>query len=518
MVTTFNFKLLNPMKRKNSVLIVFFCAAIFTALFYKNGIGLNLFLFESILILWLLLSNQFNIRNLNEIFYGCGLIITSFFTVLTFSAFAFVVNFIALFVFIGVVIYPQSKSILSTIGLSFGNLFSSQVRFINELSSVKIKGMGLGRLFRYVKIIIIPLAIILIFIGIYRNSNPQFDTLLLNVTDFLARKLDFILKDFDIFLILTFLLGLLLSNFFLLRSVNQSIISYDLNASNELIRKKNKSPRLFAGGSLLNEYRAGVFLLVALNAILLVFNIIDIESVWINFKWEGQFLKEFVHEGTYLLIISIIVSIFIVLYFFRNNINFYSRNWLLKYLSYFWLLQNGVLTISVAIRNVYYINYYSLAYRRIGLAIFLLLTLYGLFSVYIKVKRRKSAFYLLKMNALALYIALVLGSAINWDSFIAKYNFSHSGKSYLHLDYLVTLSDKSLPYLDIHLSDLKRIDSIQREKFPFIKNPMSPEEYVHKIENRKNVFLKKWESKKMLSWNLPEYLAYKKLSEQKKHQ
>jgi hypothetical protein len=501
------------MKKNYNLLAVFILAVIFTVLFYKKGIGLNIFIFESVLILWLLITKQICIHYKNIFLYGSGLIITSLFTFLTFSLYSFIINFLVLFVFVGVLIYPQAKSVLCSFSLSFRNLFCSQVKFVNELSRLNIKGISLGKLVGRLSVFIIPLIIVIIFTIIYRNSNPHFEELLLNIGDFLYKIFDFVFKDIDFLLFITFLFGLFFSNFFLFRSPNPKIEGYDLSASYELNRKKNRTTNVFRNTSLKREYRAGVFLLVTLNVILLVFNTIDINSVWISFIWEGQSLKEFVHKGTYSLIISILISICIVLYFFRGSINFLSKNKFLKYLSYFWLFQNGILTISVAIRNVYYINYFSLAYRRIGLAIFLILTIYGLYSVYLKVKHKKSAFYLIKTNLVALYIALVLSSTINWDSFIAKFNFNKYDKSYLHLNFLVTLSDKSLPHLDMKLSELIKIDSIQKEIFPFIKNTMPPEEYHMIIENRKQAFIMKWESKKIISWNLPEYLAYKKLKE-----
>ena len=248
-----------------------------------------------------------------------------------------------------------------------------------------------------------------------------------------------------------------------------------------------------------------------LNLVILVLNIADIKWVWYGFEWKGQYLKQFVHEGTYLLILSIIISIILVLYFFRGNLNFYQNNKLLKSLSYIWIVQNGILTISVAIRNFWYINYFALAYKRIGVIFFLVLVFYGLFSVYRKVSQRKSTFYIFKTNAYATLIVLILGSLINWDSVIAKYNFENSNRSFLHLNYLSTLSDKALPYLDKSLPELKRIDKIQKEKFPFKEKFMTPEAYYHIIENRKKMFLDKWDTKSILSWNLPEYLAAKKL-------
>lgn len=499
------------MKKHNSILVVLISAVVFTALFYNKSIGLNLFVYEIILILWFLFAKQISFRNRNEIIYGIGLIITSLSIIFTHSLYSIVVNFIALFILIGVVNYPQAKSLVSTLGISFANTIQSQVVFFQKFGKINVRGRSIGKYLGRAYFILIPLLIIAVFIIIYRYSNPVFEELLVKIGNSISQAFSFVFKDLDLILVLTFLLGLILSNFFILRPKNQEVIDYDQSTGDELVKERYKSKRVFKTSPFKTEYRMGVFLLVTLNAILLIFNTIDIDSVWINFSWKGEVLKQFVHNGTYLLIVSILISIGIVLYFFRYNINFYSKNRLLKYLSYFWLLQNGVLTISVAIRNVYYINYFSLAYRRIGLAIFLLLTIYGLYSVFIKVKNRRSAFYLFRTNLLALYIALVVSSVVNWDSFIAKYNFSHSDKSYLHLDYLATLTDKALPYLDYPLSALMEIDTIQKEKFPFITTTMPPSDYYSVIENRKQEFIDDWEEKSILSWNLPEYLAYKKI-------
>jgi hypothetical protein len=352
--------------------------------------------------------------------------------------------------------------------------------------------------------------IIIIFIFIYRRSNPIFDQLVSHVGVYMQDCLNYVFKDFDFLIIVTFIIGLFLSNFFLLRTSDEGIIKSDLLSSTELKRKKMRKGRNIRVTALKNEYKAGIFLLLILNLILLVLNTIDIYWVWFNFKWEGQFLKQFVHEGTYLLILSIIISIVLVLYYFRNNLNFYSRNTLLKYLSFIWLAQNGILVISVAIRNFYYINYFSLAYKRIGVIIFLVLTIYGLYTVFVKVRQRKSSFYLFKSNSYAIYYVLIICSIINWDSVIAKYNFKHSDKSFLHWDYMSTLSDKALPYLDKTLPELTQIDKIQKAKFPFQQKYMTPEAYYQVIQDRKTIFIKKWESKNILSWNLPEYLAYRK--------
>ena len=187
-------------------------------------------------------------------------------------------------------------------------------------------------------------------------------------------------------------MGLLSSNYIFFRNTDQHLENKDKAANDFLQRIRKRVSRQLNLNSLTNELKAAIFLLAILNIIILILNVIDIYWVWFNFSWDGALLKQFVHEGTYLLILSIIISIIIVLYYFRGNLNFYKNNIWLKRLSYAWIMQNAILAISVGIRNYWYIYYYSLAYKRIAVIVFLILTLYGLYTVYQKVKDKKSAF------------------------------------------------------------------------------------------------------------------------------
>ena len=351
------------------------------------------------------------------------------------------------------------------------------------------------------------------FVILYRNSNPIFDAGFITASLFFEKAFSFVFKDFDISLLTTFLLGLFISVFLFIRTQYGLIVEIDQASNEKLKRTKKKGYKNFKFNSLLSEYKAGVFLLIILNILILILNIIDIKWVWFSFEWEGQYLKQFVHEGTYLLILSILISIALVLYYFRGNLNFYQNNKWLKYLSYIWLAQNAVLTLSVAIRNFWYIYYFALAYKRIGVIIFLVLTIYGLYTVFVKVQQKKSAFYLFRANAYSLFVALIISSLVNWDTVIAKYNFSHADTSFLHLRYLATLSDKTLPALDKSLPELRKLHQAQIANFPLEKNFMPAEEYHEVIKSRKRRFVEKWNNKSLLSWNLPEYLAYKEITE-----
>lgn len=500
-----------PMKRTNSLVTVFLSAILFTVLFHKQSLGLNLFIFEALFFLWLILKGQYKFKGLYPLTIGLGFIISSAFTVINHSAYTFVIHFLIFFAFIGVLAYPYAKSLISSMGLSFTSLYQAQERFIRDMAASKIKGKSLGRYLLRLAIYIIPLIIIIVFIAIYRNSNPVFNDLLCDIALFFNVNLMAIFIGVDGTIILTLLLGVILSSFMIIRVREKMIADHDSKASILLTKPEKMVDGSVLSNALANEYRSGIFLFLILNVILMVLNVIDIHWVWFGFEWEGQYLKQFVHEGTYLLIFSILLSMALVLFYFRGSLNFYRKNKVLKYLSIFWLAQNALLAISVAVRNYWYIEYFSLAYKRIGVFIFLLMVIYGLYSILLKVQHRRSAFFLLKTNIFAVLMILLISSFVNWDNVIAKYNFNHAEESFLHLDFMARLSDKSLPYLDKSIMELKEIERIQQEKFPFTESYMDSETYIHTIKKRKLAFKDRWESTSFLSWNLTEYLAYKKM-------
>lgn len=500
-------------KNKNEIFSAITCAIIFTLLFHLQGLGLNIFLIEMLIMGMILISKKMDLRLKNHQLFGSGVVITAAAIVISYSIYAIIINLLAVFIFVGILIYPQAKSLGTAIQLSFYNIPGAQYIFVNQFSGLFFREGKRQSKFRAIRIFVIPLLILFFFIAIYRGSSPFFDRLMGNISSFFGDIFSGLFENLDLLILFTFLIGLLISNFIFLRISKNHIAEEDASATNELIRNKERKPKAFRWNALKEEYKAGIFLLLLLNLTLMIVNVLDIYWVWFNFSWNGQYLKQFVHEGTYLLILSILCSIAIVLYFFRGNLNFYNKNNFLRTLSYIWIAQNAVLTISVAIRNFHYISFFALAYKRIGLLLFLILTLYGLYTVYRKVSDCNSSFYLFRKNLFAMYVVLVLSSLINWGNFIAKYNFNNASHSFVEFSYLTTFPDKSLPYLDKSEAELKTIKAMQKTMFPFEEFDMSKENYKHVIEKKKTAFTKRWESQSFLSWNLPEYLAYEKLKE-----
>ncbi|MGI4872750.1 MAG: DUF4153 domain-containing protein [Janthinobacterium lividum] len=212
------------------------------------------------------------------------------------------------------------------------------------------------------------------------------------------------------------------------------------------------------------EWLAAVACFGLLNLLLLVENAIDIRWIWFGFVPAPGFdLTQFVHEGTYVLIFSILLAAGIVLWFFRRNLNFYQRGLpLLRWGATLWVLQNLVLVVSVGLRNYYYIVHTGLAYKRIGVYAFLALTVFGLGTVLLKIWQRRSAFSLFRLNSWAAYAMLLLLAAGNWEIWIAEYNLQPRLAS-LDIGFLLDMPARVLPVLAAHEARIDQAPSLVAE-------------------------------------------------------
>ena len=483
-------------------------AAFFTFVFNKQFIGLNLLLFETavLLIIAQKLKWKFESRLMQILF--ARTCISCLFSVINGASFAIAINIISAVVLVGYVYFPAAQSLVTAIINSASNVFTAQYNFYLNMVSAEFRYFNFRKIISVLKIGAIPIAIIGLFLLMYKLSNPVFEEKVNHAAFFLNDILIWFFERVEISTIGLFVLGTAISNFILLSSAGNVAEQYQLGKTDVLTSNVDAEQRSFV---VKNELAAGVFLLLALNAMLLIVNVIDIKWVWLPFVWEGEYLKQFVHEGTHLLIVTILISVVIILYFFRGEINFYSKNKFLKVLSILWLAQNFILAMSVAMRNIRYIEHFALAYKRIGVIIFLIIVLIGITTVIMKVIKKKSPFYLFKINALSVYVVLIVASLFNWDTIIAKYNFANYTHSFVHYDFLSELPDKCLPYLDKSKEELIEIDKAQKNILAKEGYYMSAEEYSSIIEKRKARFIKEYEKRSFLSWNYAEYDAYNKL-------
>ncbi|ULT43430.1 DUF4173 domain-containing protein [Niabella defluvii] len=110
------------------------------------------------------------------------------------------------------------------------------------------------------------------------------------------------------------------------------------------------------------------------------------------------------HERVYVLILSIVMAIAVIMIYFQGLLNFDTQSHLLKKLSFLWIGLNVLLILTVFFRNLEYVAAYGLTFKRIGVFLFLLLSLLGLFTTWIKLKKKKDQYIFNQQNGLDCFL------------------------------------------------------------------------------------------------------------------
>jgi len=200
--------------------------------------------------------------------------------------------------------------------------------------------------------------------------------------------------------------------------------SYQLNNDFSSESKQDASPS-FSFLDIDFERKSGEISLILLNLMLLVFIV--------TYNYE-QFVKEYLinvstlssatHDRVNAVIISIIMAVGVILFYFKRGFNFDKKAGLLKTLAKVWISLNAVLVVSSAIKNSEYIFHFGLTYKRLGVYAFLMITLIGLLFTFYKIKNQKTNAFLFNQMIWCCYGVILVCSFINWGNLITSYNIS----------------------------------------------------------------------------------------------
>jgi hypothetical protein len=360
---------------------------------------------------------------------------------------------------VGLVNQPQLRLVGSAVGTAVAGVLPRVALLVSSLRVPEGLGGRLRRAWYYGRLLGLPLLALVVFQFLFTYANSRYAALSAQVWDALGEGLAQLLEAISVpHLLFMVLCGVVAAgalvaapvHFFLdhesrfgefVRRQRDGVASF-------AVRRPNFSHSSRGALALRKEWLAAVASIGLLNTMLLVVNAVDVRWLWFGFRAAPDFdLTQFVHEGTYVLIFSILLAAGIMLWFFRRNLNFYRPGLpLLRWGATLWVLQNAVLAVSVGLRNYYYIEATELAYKRIGVYGFLLLTLFGLGTVLLKIWQRRSAFSLVRLNSWAAY-ALLLGLAAgNWEIWIARYNLQPRFER-LNIGFLLTMPPRVLPVL-----------------------------------------------------------------------
>ncbi|WP_316844567.1 DUF4173 domain-containing protein [Pedobacter psychrodurus] len=509
------------MKNKSNLLLLsaLLGGLLFTFLFWQERLALNLFIY-SIYLLVITFINPDVAKSAKLKIYSLAHLMAAILVVVNNSDLSIATYYISLILFIGFSHNQQIRTIFAAFVAAILQMVTVPFNAIKHLSQISIGNFNLKPVFTLIKYIFIPIIIVTIFSCLYAAASNVFahyaETLFIHIGNFFDSVLHFFFKDLSFERITHFCFGLILTGGLLLTFFDKSLEKAELKCKEGLVRLRRglgqktiwyNILQTFTGNlltrkmALKTEYIVGIISFAALNLLLLLLNAIDITTLWFGYEPTGNFSGE-LHQGTNSLIFSIVMAMAVILYYFRGNLNFYHKSKTLRLLAYTWMVQNFILIISVFIRDGYYIEFHGLTHKRIGVLVFATLCIIGLATVYFKVAKQKTIFYLFKING-NIWFALLLGfSIINWDVLIVKYNLNHVDAVSIDPYYLTSLSEKTLPFLD---KNRAKIHPSTNNDSEIVKVDQPTEELMRKLDKRIGYFKARYEQESWLSWNLQDW-------------
>lgn len=398
------------MKKHHLILVSSF---VFTLLFYKESVGLNLAIFGLVLLGLIVYNSETRINTaIDKLLFT-----TSFLSCLAFAWYGDFVSFLALFlslVFLQFRMQNQELKVLQSIPLIFVNGMASVVRiflFSQWLPEKKLNSNWAKIIIAYV---LIPVVFLILFCVVYSFGSDHFSSVFTDYT-----------LDIDLLpLILITILGFYLSFTFWNYWVPTICADVNQRLQNDFLEdEKQQHNRTFSFLEIDFERKSGEISLLLLNVLLLVF------IVAYNYE---QFFEEIqisklstaTHERVNAVIFSTIMAVGVLLFYFKNSFNFDPKAGNLKRLAKVWILLNGLLILSTIVKNTEYVSYYGLTYKRLGVYAFLGLASIGLFYSFLKIIKQKRNAYLFNQMLWCFYALILLCSYINWGNLVTRYNLA----------------------------------------------------------------------------------------------
>ncbi len=406
--------------------------AIYSYLFYQQNAGINFLLFNLVFIAILLTKDKSLVKK-REWLLGAAMCLVSGFGILFHSSALSIIANVCGLLLLSAYSFNRSTSSLFSFLFSCYSVVTSFVYVIIDASARADrddeKGNSEQKTYKFFTIFIVLLLSILFF-TLYRNSNPLFES----NTQWI--NFDFISFSWVLFTSLGFFVvyGLF---------YHRTLLQVDAWESSLTMASKSGDPERLNQHQ--SEISAGILLFVFLNLMLVILNVGDINIIWFKGNLpKGISHSDFVHNGVFLIILSIAIATGLIMFLYRKNFQCIKNSRLLKLLVYAWIIQNLVMLFSTACRNQLYIHDYNLTYKRVGVYVWLFLAVVGLLVTSHKVWKDKSNWFLIRSNFAVWFCFLCLSSTLNWDLLITRYNLNNKPLAEIDFYYLFYLSDTNI--------------------------------------------------------------------------
>lgn len=441
--------------------LIFITVLAVIVLFYKEYIALNLGIFG--IFLGILTFTQTKSEFRSKTFLT--LFVTSIFSSFAFAWFGDAISFVAVLVSVFLLrfkgTYPKLKPFLY-IEILLVNLISFVGRVFSTEQWYEKPKEGKSFSKKLITFILIPGIFITIFLCIYSAGSSHFDQFFSEI------KLDFSFFDVIFLAIIGFYVGFIFWNFGIERFIFKQ--NRYLNDDFSGIIKLEKPTFSFL--DIDSERTSGLISFSALNVLLLVFILTYNYEQFFEVTKSADGLSAETHERVNSVIMSIVMAILVILFYFKKGFNFDEKAKSLKVSAKIWIVLNAVLVISASLKNSEYIINFGLTYKRLGVYAFLTMALIGLIFTFIKIQNKKTNAFLFNKMFWASYGLILVCSYVNWGGIITSNNIER--KNFADNYHLVSINYNEKILLDYAdktgNSEMKnqlkeRIESYQKETF-----------------------------------------------------
>lgn len=436
--------------------IIILTTALFVVLFYGESIGINLGIFA----LFIAFFTLYRTPEKNRTRTFLALFVTS---VLSSAAFVWFGDFISFFAVAVSLLLLDLKSKSRNLKPIFllpvfiTNFFTFICRFFDfKKWYPKTKSEGIAQ--KLIAILLIPAFFVFIFFVIYTYGSDHFANLF---TDF-EINIDFF--QFIALLIIGFFIAFNYWNF----AVEKLFYKQNRYLNNTFENPKKEQKPTFDFLNLDFERLSGLVTLMALNVMLVIFIITYHYEQFIEIPKTPNQLSAETHERVNAVIMSIVMAILVILFYFKGSFNFDKKAGLLKISAKIWIFLNAVLVISAMVKNTEYVVSYGLTYKRLGVYAFLILSIIGLIATFIKIQKQKTNAFLFNTMFGYVYGIILVCSYVNWGGIITSNNMKRS-------DFAVNIHKTS-----INFSEKQLLEYADKTKDKYLK-----EEITDKIEREK---------------------------------
>lgn len=429
--------------------LIFLSTVIFCILFYDQNPGLNIGIFG--IVLSFLVFFQTENKNKTSTFYI--LFSTSILSSIAYAWYGDFVSFLAVFGSLLLFRLKSNNRNLKSIfifPIAVTNFISFVFRIFNFeqwLPVEKYDKSGLGK--KLLAFVLAPLFLLSIFFVIYSLGSTNFSKLL---TDY---ELDVDVVHLFVIVSIGFFIAFNFWNYTVIRFFYKKnhLLQNDFTHEN--------SGTAYCFFDLRTERISGIISLIGLNILLLVFiGIFNYEQFYEN-NTSAYELATDTHERVNAVILSIVMAIFLILYFFKGSSNFDKEAQPLKILSKIWIFLNIILVISAVAKNSEYVINLGLTYKRLGVFAFLILSIIGLTVTFIKIQKRKTNAFLFNHMFWYFYGTVLVCSFINWGRIVTLNNINRDN---FNLDYHIYSIDYNQDILMDYCKEKKHTQEISEIK------------------------------------------------------